>query len=173
MTWEAFNSIIQSISTLLVATTLFFTYRQIKEASKQTKNLDMTLRTSVAQSVTQGQREIWNFLFAEPDLLKWYLQCRDIAINESDIDNKIKGFVALKMDFYESLYLQYQQENISQEIWMSWFNALKLDLQNELFCEVWLCMREKQLYAPSFIRFIDKNAALPEIIFEINKNSIT
>jgi len=164
MTWEAFNSIIQSISALLVSITLFFTYRQIKEASKQTKNLEMTLRTSVAQNVTQGQREIWNFLLEDQDLLKWYLQRRGVPIGTSDIENKIKGFAALKMDFYESLYLQYQQDNVSKETWMSWFNAMKLDLQDPIFQEVWLCMKNKQLYAPSFIRLIDNN---PNLISDI------
>lgn len=157
MNWEAVNAIIQSTATLLVAITLFFNYRQLKEASRQSRNLDITLRTSVAQNVTQSQREIWTVFFEDVELLKWYLQSRDIQVGTSNLENKIKGFAALKMDFYESLYLQYQQENINNDTWTAWHQAMKLDLKDKFFKEVWLCMKNKQLYAPSFIRFVDSN----------------
>jgi hypothetical protein len=157
MTWESVNAIIQSVATLLVAVTLFFTYRQLKEASRQSNNLDITLRTSVAQNVTQSQREIWNLLFEDKELLKWYLQSRSIPVGVSETENKIRGFAALKMDFYEAIYLQYQQENVSKEIWMTWCNAMKLDMKDKFFQEVWCSLKNKQLYAPSFVRFVDSS----------------
>jgi hypothetical protein len=155
MNWDAVNTIVQSISTLLVSVTLFFTYRQLKESSRQSKNLDITLRTSVAQSVTQGQRDIWEILFNDEELLKWYLQARYIPTENVNFDNKKKGFAALKMDFYESLYLQHKQENVDNETWRAWHQAMKLDLKDKCFQQVWTCMNKNQLYAPSFVRFVE------------------
>jgi hypothetical protein len=155
MNWDAINTVVQSISMLLVSITLFFTYRQLKEASRQSRNLDITLRTSVAQSVTQGQRDMWEILFNDEEMLKWYLESRCIPTEVSHLNNKKKGFAALKMDFYEALYLQYKQENVDNETWRAWYQAMRLDLKDKFFQQVWNCMNKNQLYAPSFVKSVE------------------
>ncbi|MGD2089061.1 MAG: hypothetical protein PVH61_22980 [Candidatus Aminicenantes bacterium] len=155
MNWEMFNSIVQVIVTIFLGVTIILTYRQLKEATKQTKNLEYTLRTSVAQESTNYQREFWSLFFEHEDLLRWYFESRNIEASANFSENKIIFFTILKLEFYESMYLQYNTRNLSQEIWDTWRQALNLDLHNRYFLKTWKSMSYNKLYAKSFVDFVE------------------
>lgn len=149
---EVVNALAQLVAVIFVAVTVFLTRQQLKESTRQTRNLEETLRTSVYQDIIRSSRELWVAFFEDPELLNWYLESRGIQVQDIS-ENKIRLFTALKLDYYENLYLQYIQANIDEDVWAGWRNAIRADLKDRVFQEVW--MKMEQLYAPSFQEFIN------------------
>jgi hypothetical protein len=155
MNWETFNALLQIIATIFLGFTIIVAYHQLKEATKQSKNLECALRASVAQESSNYLREFWSLFFQNEDLLKWYFESRDIKISSNLTENKIIFFTILKLEFYENIYLQYEKGNLSPEIWAPWCHALNLDLHDRHFLSTWKSMSNNKLYAESFILFVE------------------
>lgn len=146
------NAFAQSLATVFVAVTVFLTWRQLKESTRQTRNLEETLRCSVYQEIVRSPRELWASFFDDPELLRWYLTSRGIQAKE-DVDNKIALFIILKLDYYENLYLQVKQGNITRDAWSGWEKTMKTDFQEAAFKEIW--SKVNSLYASSFRSFVN------------------
>jgi hypothetical protein len=120
------------------------------------------LQISVGQNVTNYQREFWGMFFESEELLKWYLKSRNIEVSPESSENKITFYATLKMDFFENLYLQKKENNLTEEAWKPWFHALVLDMRDQHFKRVWNAMSQNGLYADSFITMVENEIVLKE-----------
>jgi hypothetical protein len=137
---------------------LFFTFGQMREATKQTKNLERTLRTSVYQEMVAGERDLFIAFFLEhPDMLDWYLRTLGFEI-KGETENRLKLFYVLRFDFQESMYLQYQEGLLSEKTYAGWKRVLEVSFSKKITQEVWAVMG--QYYTLPFRAFID-NEIIP------------
>ena len=143
-----FNAIVQSVTILLLVTTIIVSWRQLKESARQTQELKAALKDSAYLQMIQNQTDSRiSFFLQYPDLLKWHLTTRGFE-TQGETADRIRLYVLVKLDMHENMYLKHLDGTLGHEPWAAWHNVMKCDFGVPEFQEVW--NKVHVFYAPSF-----------------------
>jgi hypothetical protein len=149
---------LQTISLIAVAVTLVITAIQSRQVIKQTQHLarqteyvQKTLEQNASLNSTQDTLRI-TFFKDDASMLKWYLSESGYPVS-SHRKNKRILYLQIKLDNYETNYLNHQGGLLSDEVWQAWCEVLKADIGKPEFRMAWRAA--KRFYDKSFVRFVD------------------
>lgn len=161
MTIVEISALVQSIVSLLIIITLYFTWRQVKEASDQSSRMAEGNISTTYRRLTENHKSLWiSFFLNDFELRKWILESRGFE-NFDQTTSKIFLYSILKLDSHENLHWEYVNKILPQEAWNGWVNVIKKDFSTEEFQLTWRIVNGQ--YSPSFQKFIN-NKILPETL---------
>jgi hypothetical protein len=146
---------VQAASLLLVSLTLLLTLLQLREVTKQSAALAITLQQG---SHTAFQAGVVGYLGAwtkdDEDLLAWHLRSRGYSVSDDPALNKPTVYLLYKLEIHELNVLNHGKGVLAPELWDAWLTVMRVDVALPEFQQVWPVA--KQYYAKPLADLVDR-----------------
>ena len=105
--------IISSLTLAVFLISVILIYRQLKQVER-------SIQGSTYQSMMDEGSAINRIFVDNPDLADLWGHVTYVGVKGEPKEVRQAWIITMMMDFYENMYFQHEQGNISEEIWARW-----------------------------------------------------
>ena len=138
--------IISSLTLAVFLISVILIYRQLKQVER-------SIQGSTYQSMMDEGSAINRIFVDNPDLADLWGHVTYVGVKGEPKEVRQAWIITMMMDFYENMYFQHEQGNISKEIWARWSRHILNVFRNTKVQEQW--DKAKDVYYKPFREFID------------------
>lgn len=129
--------LVQTVGVLAAAVGLFLTYRQLGAASEQIELAKNALRANTIFAIQKDGRELIQSIAAEPKLYRFIFDLDKGATPDSELQVKATVKVGQLINYYASMYNQYQAGAVDAKFWKTGLVELCLLLNTPFGASMW------------------------------------
>lgn len=141
---------LQIASLVAVLIALVANFWQVRGVMRQTREVGrQTHTTSLAV-----QKDAYMKMIRESEsMARWYLEQRNIDAEDKEKNDR-RIYLLLRLGVHESNYIAYDEGYLSEDFWLGWQGALKVDIGADEFQSVWFSVRH--MYTARFQRLVEQ-----------------
>jgi hypothetical protein len=148
MTFDQLAQLAQILNVVLVAVSVFFIWREVRETARLT-------RANNTHKMTESSSAFYLLIAQDKEVAAIWEQGSNDYFSLADIDRyRYLSLMNWWLNFYENIYLQQRGKLLDESYFQAWSRELHRLVTAPSFTTIWNEMRES--YSADFIRYVEQ-----------------